>query len=221
MPGRARNDVMLEAALALVPRRRIGANSRMQGGGRSGSDSAGGELDDLVLRVGRSRDRQAFIRLFEHFAPRVKAYLLRLGADDGTAEEVTQETMLTLWRRADSFDPTQAGAGTWVFTIARNRRIDLLRRERRPEAGPEAAERVADPAMPADQAIAGRQRDIRVLSALRELPQEQAELIHMAYYEDLSQTAIAERTGLPLGTVKSRFRLAFTRLRRILGSDIP
>jgi RNA polymerase sigma-70 factor (ECF subfamily) len=197
----------------------MGANSRMQGRARYGSSQAGRDLDDLVLRVGHSRDRDAFIRLFDHFAPRVKAYLLRLGADDGTAEEVTQETMLTLWRRADSFDPAQAGAGTWVFTIARNRRIDLLRRERRPEAGPEAAERIADPAMPADQALAGKQRDERVLAALQALPPEQADLIHLAYYEDLSQTAIAERTGLPLGTVKSRFRLAFTRLRRILGSD--
>lgn len=176
-------------------------------------------LDDLVLRVGRDRDREAFAQLFRHFAPRVKAYLLRLGADDGTAEEATQETMLSLWRRADSFDPTQAGAGTWVFTIARNRRIDLIRRERRPEPDNGAAELVADPAEPADQRIAAEERDRRVRVALEVLPREQAALIEMAYYQDLTQTAIAEKTGLPLGTVKSRFRLAFARLKRVLEGD--
>jgi RNA polymerase sigma-70 factor (ECF subfamily) len=186
---------------------------------RDAPDQAARELDDLVLRVARLRDREAFIGLYRHFAPRVKAYLLRLGADDTAAEEATQETMLSLWRRADSFNPAQAGVGTWVFTIARNRRIDILRRERRPEASPDLAELVADPAEPADHTIAGRQRDQRVREALAALPPEQAELVQMAYYEDLSQTAIAERTGLPLGTVKSRFRLAFTRLRRLLGSD--
>jgi RNA polymerase sigma factor (sigma-70 family) len=177
------------------------------------------ELDELVLQVGRSRDREAFVRLYRHFAPRVKAYLLRLGADDATAEEATQETMLSLWRRADSFDPSQAGAGTWVFTIARNRRIDLIRRERRPEADASAAELIADPAEPADQTIAIAERDRRIRAALEVLPQEQATLIHMAYYEDLTQTVIAARTGLPLGTVKSRFRLAFARLKRVLEGD--
>ena len=177
------------------------------------------ELDELVLRVGRTRDREAFIRLYRHFAPRVKAYLLRLGADDATAEEATQETMLSLWRRADSFDPTQAGAGTWVFTIARNRRIDLIRRERRPEPDSDAIELIADSAAPADQTIAAEQRDRQVRAALETLPQEQAALIQMAYYEDLTQTAIAAKTGLPLGTVKSRFRLAFARMKRVLDGD--
>jgi RNA polymerase sigma-70 factor (ECF subfamily) len=177
------------------------------------------ELDELVLKVGRSRDREAFVSLYKHFAPRVKAYLLRLGADDTAAEEATQETMLSLWRRADSFDPSQAGAGTWVFTIARNRRIDLIRRERRPEADERAAENVADPAEPADQTIAAAERDQRVRVALEVLPREQAALIEMAYYQDLTQTAIAAKTGLPLGTVKSRFRLAFARLKRALEGD--
>ncbi|MSP50048.1 MAG: sigma-70 family RNA polymerase sigma factor [Alphaproteobacteria bacterium] len=177
------------------------------------------ELDDLVQRVGRNRDREAFVRLYRHFAPRVKAYLLRLGADDGAAEETTQETMLSLWRRAESFDPTQAGAGTWVFTIARNRRIDLIRRERRPEPDNGQIELMADPAEPVDQTIAAGQRDSRVRAALETLPQAQAALIQMAYYEDLTQTAIADRTGLPLGTVKSRFRLAFARLKRALEGD--
>lgn len=185
---------------------------------RQGAESAR-ELDDLVIRVGKARDREAFARLYRHFAPRVKAYLMRLGADDAAAEEATQESMLSLWRRADSFDPAQAGAGTWVFTIARNRRIDLIRRERRPEPESEAIELIADPAAPADQTIAAEQRDRQVRTALETLPKEQAALIQMAYYEDLSQTEIAAKTGLPLGTVKSRFRLAFARLKRALDGE--
>jgi RNA polymerase sigma-70 factor (ECF subfamily) len=201
---------------ALVGLRRFGANRRMKTNELRPAPADARELDELVLKVGRSRDREAFIRLYGHFAPRVKAYLLRLGADDASAEEATQETMLSLWRRADSFDPAQAGAGTWVFTIARNRRIDLIRRERRPEPGSTVAEEIPDPAPPADQAIAAEQRDRRVRAALETLPGEQAELVRMAYYQDLSQTEIAARTGLPLGTVKSRFRLAFARLKRLL-----
>jgi len=209
-------------SIALVDRPRIGANRRMQPTGMRPADGGGPrELDMLVLRVGRDRDRAAFQQLFRHFAPRVKAYLLRLGADDGAAEEAMQETMLALWRRADTFDPAQAGAATWVFTIARNRRIDLIRRERRPEFGSEDVTLIADPAEPADHAIAGRQRDLRVRDALETLPREQADLIQMAYYEDLSQSAIADRTGLPLGTVKSRFRLAFARLKRTLEGCAP
>jgi RNA polymerase sigma factor (sigma-70 family) len=128
---------------------------------------------------------------------------------------------LALWRRADTFDPAQAGAATWVFTIARNRRIDLIRRERRPEFASDDVTLIADPAEPADHGIAGRQRDTRVREALETLPREQADLIQMAYYEDLSQSAIADRTGLPLGTVKSRFRLAFARLKRTLEGCAP
>src|SRR5262245_25616728 len=94
-------------------------------------------LADLVADVAQRQDRQSFGVLFDHFAPRLKAYLARTGSDAATAEEVVQDVMLTLWRRAESFDPHQASVGTWVFTIARNRRIDLLRREQRPEIDPD------------------------------------------------------------------------------------
>ncbi len=158
-----------------------------------------GELDRLIVAVGSNRDRGAFADLYRHFAPRVKSYLLRLGADAGTAEEVMQESMLALWRRADSFDPRQASASTWVFTIARNKRIDGLRRGRRPELDP------ADPAlMPAEPEAADRRLEAaeasrRLRQAIDTLPREQAELLQLAYYDDLSHSAIAETTKLPLG----------------------
>lgn len=171
----------------------------------------------LVLAVAQTQDRTAFARLFDHFAPRVKSYLLRLGSSDGEAEEAMQEVMISLWRRAGSFDPRLASVSTWLFTIARNRRIDMIRRSRRPEFDPD------DPVFRPDEAVDGADslyetaEDARTLSvALRELPPEQADLIRKAYYEDKSHSAIADELALPLGTVKSRIRLALARLRGAL-----
>jgi RNA polymerase sigma-70 factor (ECF subfamily) len=177
-------------------------------------------FDDLVLAVARTADRAAFAELYRHFAPRVKAYLIRLGADDGAAEEVAQEAMLVVWRRARSFDPAQAGVGTWLFTIARNKRIDMIRRERRPEIDPDDPALVREPEPAADNLIHAAEREAVVRAAVARLPREQADLVLMAYVDDLSQSQIAERTGVPLGTVKSRFRLAFQRLRKELGEDV-
>ena len=173
-------------------------------------------LSDLVVAVGLRRDRTAFAGLFAHFAPRLKAYLMRSGSNAATAEELVQEVMVTLWRRAETFDPAQANASTWVFTIARNKRIDLIRRERRPEFDPEdpALVPAAEPA--ADHTVAAIQDSARLRAALTELPAEQQDILRMAYFEDLPHSAIAERCDMPLGTVKSRIRLALTRLRKIM-----
>ena len=166
-----------------------------------------------VRAVATSRDRSAFAQLFAHFAPRVKAYLMRLGTAAGEAEDIMQDVMLTVWRRADSYDPAQAGVSTWVFTIARNRRIDILRRERRPAL--DAADPALQPEAPvqADQAAQATEWEERLGTALEELPPEQSEMVRMAYYEDRSHSDIAQRLNIPLGTVKSRLRLAVARLR--------
>lgn len=169
--------------------------------------------DALIEAIAATADRTAFAELFAYFAPRLKSYLLRLGADPASAEEVVQESMLTVWRKAASFDSRQAGAATWIFTIARNRRIDRLRRERRPEIDP------ADPALAppapgdADAAVWSGQVEQRLRAAIESLPHEQSDLIRRAYFEDLSHSEIAKASGLPLGTVKSRIRLALQRLR--------
>jgi RNA polymerase sigma factor (sigma-70 family) len=180
---------------------------------RAGQDPA---LDELIARVARHQDRAAFAALFDHFAPRVKAYLMRLGADDGGAEELAQEVLLAVWRRAASFNPALASVGTWVFTIARNKRIDRLRRERRPELDPDDPALVPDPAVGADVALDHAQTGGRLRAAIGSLPEEQAQLLRMAYFEDKSHRAIAAETRLPLGTVKSRIRLALIRLRAAL-----
>lgn len=167
-----------------------------------------------MLAVRDNRDEAAFAELFGHFAPRVKAFLMRSGADMTMAEECTQEVMATLWHKAHLFDPSRASVATWVFTIARNRKIDALRKQRRPEPedlswGPEAE--------PAQEEVIGLQQESEQLGrALAALPEKQRILVEQAYFGDLSHSEIAEKTGLPLGTIKSRIRLALDRLRHTM-----
>ena len=174
------------------------------------------EFADLVMAVATQRDRTAFARLFDFYAPRVYAYLLRLRLDPGVADELTQDVMTTLWQKAELFDRTKSSVGTWLFRIAHNRRIDVHRRSRedtvpepRPTDTPDPS-----PAPAASLDMSRREASIRV--ALRLLPEEQLDLIRLAFFEGLSHGDIASQTGLPLGTVKSRLRLAFSRLRRAL-----
>lgn len=173
-------------------------------------------LADLLEAVAGG-DRAAFAVLFRRFAPRIKGYMMRLGADASAADELTQETMLIAWRRAATFDRRQSSVGTWLFTIARNKRIDAIRRERRPDFDPNDPALAPDEPDAADAAIDAAEREQRVRAAMERLPGEQVELLRLAFYDGLSHRDIAERTGLPLGTVKSRLRLAFGRMRRLVG----
>ncbi len=174
---------------------------------------------DLVTAVATKRDRYAFARLFDFFAPRIYAYLLRLRLEPGVADEITQDVMTTLWQKADLFDPTKSSVGTWLFRIARNRRIDLLRRDREDAMEEARSADTPDPAPAPDDSLDMSQREARIRTALKVLPSEQLDLVRLAFFEGLSHGEIATQTGLPLGTVKSRLRLAFTRLRRALESE--
>lgn len=177
--------------------------------------SAAADRMAWVAQVEAIRDRQdqaAFAELFGHFAPRVKAFLMKSGASPELAEECTQEVMTTLWRKAHMFDPAKASVSTWIFTVARNRKIDILRKERRPEPedlpwGPEAEPEQGE-------AMVLQQETRKLGQAIADLPDKQKDLILKAYYGELSHSEIAEQTGLPLGTIKSRIRLALDRLRR-------
>lgn len=174
------------------------------------------EFTALVAAIAQSRDREAFARLFDYFAPRLQAYLVRQGSDAAMAEEITQDTMVILWRKAALFDPAKSSLATWLYRVARNRRIDLLRRDRTTSLEPD------DPLFDlADETdlegeLDASQREAAVRAAMRDLPQEQLSLLRLAFFDGLSHSEISEATGLPLGTVKSRIRLAFTRLRRTL-----
>lgn len=167
---------------------------------------------DHMTRIRDHRDQTAFADLFDHFGPRVKGFLMKSGADASLAEECTQEVLATCWHKAHMFDPARASVATWIFTIARNRKIDALRKQRRPEPedlawGPEEEPEQAD-------VLALQQESEQLGHAIAELPEAQRDLIQKAYFGDLSHSEIAVQTGLPLGTIKSRIRLALDRLRR-------
>ncbi|MFC3675819.1 sigma-70 family RNA polymerase sigma factor [Ferrovibrio xuzhouensis] len=167
----------------------------------------------LMRAVAKAADRVAFASLYAYFAPRLKSHLMRLGAPEDVAEELVQESMVTAWRRAATFDPQQASAATWLFTIARNKRIDRLRRERRPAFDPADPALVPDPEPAPDSGVDAAQAEARMRSALDSLPPDQMRLLQLAFFEDLSHRDIAARESLPLGTVKSRIRLALARLK--------
>jgi len=172
------------------------------------------EWNVLLGRVAAQRDRAAFAALFAHFAPRVKAYLLRLGASPAVAEDLAQEALLNLWRKAHLFDPAKASAATWLFTIARNLRIDAIRREQRPELDPEDFLPAAAPA--ADDGLAMAEDEARLRAALKDLSVEQIQVIELSFFADKPHSQIAAELDIPLGTVKSRLRLAMARLKRSL-----
>ena len=176
-------------------------------------DYSGDDFNAMICAIAENEDKDAFIALFEHFAPRVKSFLMKGGADPELADELAQETMLTIWNKAKSYNPEQAAASTWIFTIARNKRIDMIRKTKRYDVDP------SDPILLADDGPSPRQNalykeEMKVLAdAIETLPEEQAELVKKSFFEDKSHAEIADETGIPLGTVKSRIRLALERLR--------
>lgn len=175
------------------------------------------KLNTLLLAVAQQQDRAAFESLFCHFAPRIKGYLLKLGAGGALAEDLAQEAMLTLWRKAQLFDPSKASAATWIFTIARNLRIDAIRRERRPDFDPNDPALVPDDEPSADARLMREDDEEKLRAAMTALPPEQAQVVQMSFFADKPHSQIADELGLPLGTVKSRLRLAMVRIRVAIG----
>ncbi|MGO7583493.1 sigma-70 family RNA polymerase sigma factor [Rhizobium ruizarguesonis] len=174
----------------------------------------------LAKAVADDRDQQAFSILFDYFAPRLKAWLMRQRMTSGEAEELVQEIMIVLWHKADLYDATRSSLSTWLFRIARNRRIDMQRR---------ANTRIFDETDPAlqppgdigaEEIIANDDRDAKIRAAVGQLPEEQRDMLRAAFFLGQSHSEIAESTGLPLGTVKSRIRLAFGKLRKVLEREI-
>lgn len=172
------------------------------------------EQTQWMLAVRDHRDRSAFGALFDHFAPRLKAFLLRTGIGAAQAEEIVQEVMLLVWRKADQFDPHRAQVSAWIYQIARNRHIDLVRKEKRPLPEDVVEEPGAEP--DATQILAIEQEADLLRSALAKLKPDQREAIEKAYLGELSHQQISDQTGLPLGTIKSRIRLGLERLRHEL-----
>ncbi|OYX13142.1 MAG: RNA polymerase subunit sigma [Rhizobiales bacterium 32-66-8] len=172
----------------------------------------------MIVLVAESRDREAFAQLFAHFAPKLKAYLRRSGATASAAEDFAQEAMLTVWRKAALYDPSRAAASSWIFTIARNHRIDALRRQGYGLPQSDLSQAQDDPPMP-DDLLVGQDNAARIRSALGALSDEQAKVVQLSFFHDKAHAEIARELNLPLGTVKSRLRLAMLRLRDML-SDL-
>jgi RNA polymerase sigma-70 factor (ECF subfamily) len=174
---------------------------------------------ELIGRVAR-QDRAAFAELYGRYAGRVRAFVLRAGAPAPDADEIVQDVMVAVWRRAESYDPGRAGAATWIYAIARNRRIDFVRRARRPEPDPTDPLFQPDPEPDGLALVSAVEREARLRAGLSALAPEQRLVLAAAFFDGLSQSEIAAREGLPLGTVKSRMRLAFRHLRGVLGSEL-
>ncbi|MCB9992861.1 MAG: sigma-70 family RNA polymerase sigma factor [Hyphomicrobiaceae bacterium] len=176
-------------------------------------------LDHALIAVARNRDVAAFELVFRHYAPKVRAFMLKRAAAHAEAEELMQETMTKVWKEAARFDPEKGSVSGWIFTIARNVRIDAVRKTKRPEFDPDDPALVPTPVATADEVLDHNEDARRLGAAMKVLPAEQLELIRLSFFEDMPHGQIAEKLALPLGTVKSRIRLAFAKLRDALGDQ--
>ena len=174
---------------------------------------------DLLVAVAEKQDRAAFSELFAYYAPRVKSYLMRLGSDNAQAEEISQDVMVTVWRKASLFDRSQASVSTWIFRIARNRRIDVFRRTKKPDLDPEETMLLPSGVEAPDARVDAMETEARVRAAMKDLPGEQLQLLQLSFYEGLSHSEIAAKLDVPLVTVKSRIRLAFSKMKANLDED--
>lgn len=186
---------------------------------QSDPTAAAALLSESVVLVAQSRDEAAFEVIFRYFAPRLKSYFLRFGADASLAEEITQEALVLVWRNANQFDPLKASASTWIFTIARNLSIDRFRRARRPTFDPTDPAFVQEGEPPPDRQLERAETEKHVREVMNSLSANEKDVLMLSFYENSSHSEIAKRLGLPIGTVKSRIRLAFGKIREALDAQ--
>ena len=174
----------------------------------------------LITRVAQNRDRQAFAQLFDHFAPRLKSFMMRKNTSAELAEDLVQEAMIAVWTKAAMYEPSKGSVTTWVFTIARNLRIDRIRRDvHMPTTELGDYDEPSD-APEGEELLGRKQEDGLVARALQSIPEEQRRILVLSFVEEIPQSEIATRLSIPLGTVKSRMRLAYGHLRRILETGL-
>lgn len=177
-------------------------------------------MRDNLIAIGLSKDQNAFKDFYDHFSGRVKSFLMGKGMEEVVAEELAQEIMLIVWRKASSYNPDKAAASTWLFTIARNRRIDYLRANSRVEVELNDEMLEVDSTEPSQEdRVSLLQQSIVLEKAMNKLPQEQRQVLHLSYFRGQSHGAIAEWLNLPIGTVKSRIRLAMQSIRSEVYSE--
>ena len=174
-------------------------------------------MESYLVSIAESRDRNAFKKLFAAFAPKIKSFAMRNGVGPELAEEVVQETFIRVWRKAEQFDPTKASASTWLYTIARNQRIDLLRKRHRPEPDYEDPAFIPEPEPQPTEVIVRNQEASKLKECINALSPEQQEVLKLSFMEELPHVEVADKLGIPLGTVKSRIRLAMKHIRSEIG----
>jgi RNA polymerase sigma-70 factor (ECF subfamily) len=181
------------------------------------------QLDRWMVAVAAHHDREAFACLFKYFGPRLKGWLWRTGSSIDEAEEIAQDAFVNLWRKAAQFDASRANVGSWLFTIARNLRVDRRRaiHDTWTTLDDMEALDVADSRSSQEDSVSRRQHDERVRAAMSRLTDDQRELVKLSFYEDMSHARIAAELKLPLGTVKTRLRRAATLLRGLLEECRP
>jgi RNA polymerase sigma-70 factor (ECF subfamily) len=172
---------------------------------------------DRLSDLAKTKDKALYIQLFQHFAPKVKAYIIRLGLVETTAEELMQETMLAVWRKAYLYNASKAAASTWIFTLARNQSIDWMRKQKYPEYSLESWHEEPDDQNDVCEQVVTSDRMAKVIS---QLPEDQAQVIYMSFYEGRSHSDISDRLGVPLGSVKSRIRLASGKIKMMWSDDV-
>jgi RNA polymerase sigma-70 factor, ECF subfamily len=203
------NDAMLAAAMTMADRQDNREKIKLEA-----------HFRQLIKRVAQNHDRESFGLLFDHFAPRLKSFMLRKNASSELAEDLAQEAMIAVWTKAGLYDEAKGSVTTWVFTIARNLRIDRIRRDVHmpmTELG-DYDEPSEDP--DGEDVLGRKQEDGLVTKALQSIPDEQRQVLVMSFVEDMPQSEIAAKLAIPLGTVKSRMRLAYGHLRRILETGL-
>ncbi|MGH1460947.1 MAG: sigma-70 family RNA polymerase sigma factor [Neptuniibacter sp.] len=175
------------------------------------------DWSDLLQSLSENKDKQLYIQLFRHFAPKVKAYIIRLGLVETTAEELMQETMLSVWRKSHLYNRSKAAASTWIFTLARNQSIDWMRKQKYPEYSlDDWIEEPEDEPHEGERLVTS----YRMAKAISKLPENQAQVLHMSFFEGRSHSDISDRLGIPLGSVKSRIRLASEKLKMMWRDDV-
>jgi RNA polymerase sigma-70 factor (ECF subfamily) len=196
---------------------------RLVAAGPSAAADAAGQLDAWTLAVARHQDREAFSALFRHFAPRMKGWLWKTGSSAEEAQEIVQDAFVILWRKAAQFDPARSEVGAWLFTIARNLRVDRRRaiHDTWTTLDDFEVDAIGSPEPGQEDALLSRQYGERVRDAISRLAPDQRTLVQLSFYEDMSHSKIAAELKVPLGTVKTRLRRAASCLRALLEECRP
>ncbi len=174
--------------------------------------------EDLILAIANDKCRSSFAQLFKAFAPKIKAFLMSQGLNGQMAEELAQDTLLSVWRKAHLFDEKKAKASTWIYTIARNLRIDFARKEARKKQLPENLWHDFE-IKTADEKLIDDENTAKIQAALANLNNEQKEVLRLSFFENLSHSQVADALGLPLGTVKSRIRIGILKIKEMIARN--